>query len=60
MGKTLSIAIVGLLTVLCLILDDIEWSLEGKGWKDELGTDSTNRDDDSHSDISDYRSDRLD
>lgn len=55
-----SIAIVGLLTVLCLILDDIEWSLEGKGWKDELGTDSTNCDDDSGNDVSDYRSDRID
>lgn len=54
-----SIAILVLLTALCLILDDIEWSLEGKRWKDELGTDSTDRNDDAGSDFSDYRSDQL-
>lgn len=55
-----SIAIVVLLTALCIVLDDIEWSLEGKRWKnDELGASSTDCDDDSDSDISDYRSSQL-
>lgn len=55
-----SIAILVLLTALCLVLDDVEWSLEGKRWKDDqLGTDTTDCDDDSGSDVSDYRSDQL-
>ena len=51
-----SIAIVVLLTALCLVLDDVEWSLEGKGWRNELGTDSADRNDDFSSDSVNNRS----
>lgn len=54
-----SIAIVVLLTALCLVLDDIEWSLEGKRWKDDqLDNGSANSDDAVGSDISDNCSDQ--
>lgn len=55
-----SIAILVLLTALCLVLDDVEWSLEGRRWKDDqLDNASEDSDDDTGSDFSDYRSDQL-
>lgn len=54
-----SIAIVALLTALCLVLDDVEWSLEGRRWKDDqLDNASEDSDDDAGSNLSDNCSDQ--